>query len=350
MTNPVIAPSTDRKAAVTAFGAMRASHREEDRVTGLLNAMLTMALEPHTQPLLIGAPGLGKTDLAARVVGDFVVAKGRNAPAYVNVPPAPRKGDEYDLRPVCRHILNGLGRPRELIDAVGSAPWEKERSGQALIDTTKSELAIRQPGVLVLDEFERLFRRGNGGQQPVETIAWWADCAEVPILGIGNYDAVMTQYGSSSKLDRRQPIIHYEPYEGADGFTQYLTAMLPLVKHLKDTGLGATGVDWDPICRLLFTASHGRVGESKRVLALALRISGEKAMTRDCVEEAVAAQLSARVRKQFDHDLEAGRRRLAGTDGGDARAKPAQTREPRSDGPRIGRKPQIVPTGTPLRP
>lgn len=332
----------ERSDAVKAFKTLRGSHPEERRVGRLLRAGLVLALEPCTQPLLIGAPGLGKTDLADRLVDAFVAANGRNKPAYVQVPPGDKKGDDYDMRPVCRHILKELGRPGPLIGGVGPPPWENERSVQTLIDTAQDELALREPGVLTLDEIERLVPKGRADQQPLDTIAWWADEAKVPILGIGNYDAVLT-LTAPSKLDRRQPVIHYEPYEGRDGYRGYLEGMLPLVEHLEVSGLAASTIDWDEVCLCLYAASYGRVGESRRVLDMALVLADDQPLTRDDIADATGARLSDRIQGRFLEELSAGRARLAGV-GPLPAEEPAKTREPAGKAHRIGRKPTIIPT------
>lgn len=334
---------SDRREAIAEFHQLRSPHAEEQRVTRLLRAGLNSALEPCTQPLLVGAVGLGKTDLAARTVARFVAEQGRNAAAYVNVPPAAMKGQAYDMRPVCRQILNSLGRPTHLIDAVSSARWENERVEQALIDTTQQELRLRQPGVLTLDEMERLLPRGRVDEHPLDTVAWWADRAQVPILGIGNYDAVMSMNGSS-KLFRRQLVIHYQPYEGRDGFRKYLEGMLPLVQFFRAAHLGASSIDWDEVCRALFMASHGRLGESKRVLSYALELSGEQELSRGDIEESIEAKLSQRTRMKFAKDLEVGRQRLAAAESANDEIPARQRRAPAKTG-RIGRKAAIVETG-----
>lgn len=334
-----------RREARAQFKTLRGSHPEERRVRKLLRAGLVAALEPCTQPLLIGATGLGKTDLVRRVTADFVAEFGRNAVAYVNVPPGNKKDEEYDIRPVCRHILREVGRPAQLVAAIGPAPWDSERSTQTLVDATRDELVLRQPGVLTLDEIERLVPKGKADELPLDTIAWWADLAQVPIQGIGNYDAVLTLKGS--KLFRRQLVVHYQPYEGADGYRPYLEGMVPIVKHLRSTSLVAQGIDWDEVCRALYAASHGRVGESKRVLEFALDLSSEP-ITRADIVDAMEARLSQPAQTKFDQDLERGRKRLAGLHLDDE--PPAPERVPTKSGPRIGRGSAIIPTGLAARP
>lgn len=337
-------PSVDRATALIGFKALRGSHPEERRVARLVLAGLYEALEPCTQPLVVGGPGLGKTDLCQRVVDEFVTKTGRRPKAYVNVPPGPQKGQVYDLRPLCRQILRGMGRPAELVGAVGTAVWENERVEQALIETTQEELNLRQPGALILDEMERLLIVGAAQEQPLDTIAWWADRAGVPILGVGNYKALMSM-GGSGKLARRQPLIHYEPYEGTKGYENYLEGMLLLVTHLHDTGLAREDLDWDSAGRSMFSASHGRVGESKRVLSFALALAGDAALTSCEIEESIATRLSTRVQRKFESDLADGRERVAGIVS--EQNEPAAT-ERRAEGPkaRIGRKATIIATGT----
>jgi len=299
----------DLRGAINAFGdACFAPHYEEKRIQRVGLACLYQAQRDGKVPLLLGGVGLGKTHVARAIAERFVSLTGTGPVVYVQV--APPGGGVFNFSVACGQIMRELGRAQPLIDLAERAPWDHSPR-HVLIEATQRELVQRRPGVLILDEIERMFGNRTTEMGHLETLAWWGDTAKVPIFAVGNYQAARAQT-VSTKNSRRFLRLHYEPYESATGFKLYLSPFKTMIKFLEKHALLAAHVATADLAQDLFRATYGRVGETKSVLMLAgeIAVGEQRPITKDDIEAAIAIKLSKPVRELFRLDLLAGRAQL----------------------------------------
>jgi hypothetical protein len=300
---------TDLRAAINAFGdSCFAPHQEEKRIQRVGLACLYQAQRDGKVPLLLGGVGLGKTHAARAIAERFVSLTGAGPVVYVQV--APPGGGVFNFSVACGQILRELGRAQPLIDLAERAPWDHSPR-HVLIEATQRELVQRRPGVLILDEIERMFGNKTTEMGHLETLAWWGDTAKVPIFAIGNYQAARAQT-VSTKNSRRFLPLHYEPYEKATGFKGYLSPLKTMMRFLEEHALLAAQLATADLAQDLFRATHGRVGETKSVLMLAgeIAVGEQRRITKEDIETAITIKLSKPVRDLFALDLLAGRTQL----------------------------------------
>jgi AAA domain len=306
----VVAQALDLHAVLDEFAReCFGAHREEKRILRLAIACLRLARRGGKVPLLLGGVGLGKTYCAMKAATRFIELTGANPVVYVQL--APPGGGVFNFGVACGQILREVGRSQQLIDLAERAPWDRSPR-HVLIEATQRELRQRRPGVLILDEIERMFGNRANEKGHLETLAWWADTAQVPIFAIGNYEAARAPT-LSTKISRRFLPLHYEPYERADGLRAYLPPFKTMITFLEARRALEPSLHVDDVARKLFRLTHGRVGETKNVLMLAGEIAlGEgKPIGQDQLEAAIAIKLSAPVRAHFARDLVRGRAVLA---------------------------------------
>jgi AAA domain-containing protein len=300
---------TELRAAINAFGNdCFAPHQEEKRIQRVGLACLYQAQRDGKVPLLLGGVGLGKTHAARAIAERFVSLTGTGPVVYVQI--APPGGGAFNFSVACGQIMRELGRPQQLIDLAERAPWDHSPR-HVLIEATQRELIQRRPGVLILDEIERMFGNRTTELGHLETLAWWGDTAKVPIFAVGNYQAARAQT-VSTKNSRRFLRLHYEPYEKATGFKLYLSPFKTMIKFLEDHALLASQVATTDLAQDLFRATNGRVGETKSVLMLAgeIAVGEQRPITKEDIEAAIEIKLSKPVRDLFNLDLLAGRTQL----------------------------------------
>lgn len=305
----MVMPVANLRAAINAFGNdCFAAHYEEKRIQRLGLACLYQAKRDGKVPLLLGGVGLGKTRVARSIAERFVSLTGSGPVVYVQV--APPGGGAFNFSVACGQIMRQLGREQNLIDLAERAPWDHSPR-HVLIEATQRELIQRRPGVLILDEIERLFGNKSTEMGHLETLAWWGDTAQVPIFAVGNYQAAGAQTGSLKNSRRFLPL-HYEPYERANGFKRYLPPFKTMITFLQERGLLSSEVATEDLAKGLFKATHGRVGETKSVLMLAgeIAVGEQRQITNDDIDAVISIKLSRPVRDLFRLDLAAGRTRL----------------------------------------
>lgn len=308
----MVMPIANLRAAIDAFGNdCFAAHHEEKRIQRVGLACLYQARRDGKVPLLLGAVGLGKTRVARAIADRFVSLTGSGPVVYVQV--APPGGGAFNFSVACGQIMRELGREQKLIDLAERAPWDHSPR-HVLIEATQRELIQRRPGVLILDEIERLFGNESTAMGHLETLAWWGDTAQVPIFAVGNYQAAGAQT-VSMKNSRRFLPLHYEPYEKATGFQLYLSPFKTMIKFLQDHALLSVEVATSELAKKLFKATHGRVGETKSVLMLAgeIAVGERRQITNEDIETVISIKLGEPVRDLFRLDLAAGRTRLTRT-------------------------------------
>jgi len=291
------------RATIDAFARdCHAPHQAENRILQLLLAGLRSASHEGGQiPLLIGGVGVGKTYAAMAAARRYCETIAANPPVYVQI--APPGGGTFNFSVGCGQIMRALGRAPALVDLTARAPWDRSPRHVA-VEATQREIVQRRPGVLVLDEIERIFGKGANEKGHLETVVWWADTTGVPIMILGNYEAARAP-SLEPKPSRRLLPLHYEPYEGRDGQRPFLAPYKTLIGFLKERRALAESFAADAAGRRLFQMTHGRVGETKKVLILASEIAfgHGRALTNEDLEEAISIKLTAPVRALFDRDL-----------------------------------------------
>ena len=305
----MVMPVANLRAAINAFGNdCFAAHYEEKRIQRLGLACLYQAKRDGKVPLLLGGVGLGKTHVARSIAERFASLTGGGPVVYVQV--APSGGGAFNFSVACGQIMRELGRAQKLIDLAERAPWDHSPR-HVLIEATQRELIQRRPGVLILDEVERMFGNKATEMGHLETLAWWGDTAQVPIFAVGNYQAAGAQTGSLKNSRRFLPL-HYEPYERATGFKRYLPPFKTMITFLQERGLLSSEIATGELAKGLFKATHGRVGETKSVLMLAgeIAVGEQRQITNDDIHAVISIKLSRPVRDLFRLDLAAGRTRL----------------------------------------
>ena len=236
-------------------------------------------------PLLIGAPGFGKSKVIEvvgnRIAADLApaMAEDPNLHPVIAIEAQPPHDGDFDHTMLLLQILAALGQPtvRWRVGNALEGPGAMERAGMArrvrgirdLKLDVQAALVLHGTRVLFIDEVAqmRYMKDQERYLLPLDTLKWLANATGVRFVCVGSYDALGFR-NLSGQLGRRQTQIHARRYRGEDqrdvaAFGRVADEMLVAVGYEGDPG---------PLHEALFRGSAGTVGSMKDWLAKAVHL------------------------------------------------------------------------------